>query len=212
MSDLVIYLPGILMAYAAFILGIFSPGPNILAVIGTSMALGRRRGSFLALGVATGSFCWAMLTVAGLSSLLAAYAEALIVIKIAGGCYLLWLGFKALRSAASRQDMIPQADDRGEGDFRYWLRGLTVQMTNPKAALSWIAVVSLGFHPDAPWWVAAMIVTGTTLMSVAMHLAYALAFSTARMVRWYRAARRWIQAALGLFFCFAGVRLLTSRL
>jgi amino acid exporter len=212
MTDISVYLPGILMAYAAFMLGIFSPGPNILAVIGTSMSLGRKRGVFLALGIASGSLCWALLTVAGLSSLLAAYAWALILIKIAGGCYLLWLGFKALRSAASAQEMIPVADRTGGSSLRYWLRGLTVQMTNPKAALAWIAVISLGFHPDAPWWVAAVIVAGTSILSAIMHLAYALAFSTARMVAWYRAARRWIQAALGAFFCFAGLRLLMSRL
>lgn len=212
MNELTTYLPGILMAYAAFMLGIFSPGPNILAVIGTSMSIGRRRGVFLALGIASGSLCWALLTVAGLSSLLQAYAGALVAIKIAGGCYLLWLGIKALRSAASKVDVIPVSDRAGGGDLRYWLRGLTVQMTNPKAALSWIAIVSLGIHPDAPWWVAAVIVAGTALLSVVMHLAYALAFSTATMVGYYRAARRWIQVAFGVFFCFAGIRLLTSRL
>jgi threonine/homoserine/homoserine lactone efflux protein len=212
MNELTPYLPGILMAYAAFMLGIFSPGPNILAVIGTSMSIGRRRGVFLALGIASGSLCWAMLTVAGLSTLLNVYAGALVAIKVLGGCYLLWLGFKALRSAASSREVLPAAERSGDGDLRYWFRGLSVQMTNPKAALSWIAIMSLGFHPDAPWWVAAVIVVGTTLLSVLMHLAYALAFSTARMVRYYRAARRWIQTAFGLFFCFAGIRLLTSRL
>ena len=94
---------------------------------------------------------------------------------------------------------------------RYYLRGLFVQMTNPKAALSWVAIISLGLQANAPWWVAAIIVSGTTVMSVVMHLGYALTFSTEPMVRFYRRARRWIQATLGLFFCFAGMRLLFGR-
>lgn len=41
MQEFTLYLPGILLAYAAFLLAIASPGPNILAVIGTSMGVGR---------------------------------------------------------------------------------------------------------------------------------------------------------------------------
>ena len=41
MQDITIYLPGILLAYSAFLLAIASPGPNVLAVIGTSMSVGR---------------------------------------------------------------------------------------------------------------------------------------------------------------------------
>src|SRR5882757_8554476 len=105
MDQISIYLPGILLAYSAFLLGIASPGPNVMAIMGTSMAVGRRFGIALALGVATGSFCWAVLTVSGLSVLISNYAAALIVIKVGGGFYLLWLAIKAFRSAASKHDI-----------------------------------------------------------------------------------------------------------
>ena len=39
------YLPGILLAYTAVLLALMSPGPNVMAVIGTSMSIGRRRRS-----------------------------------------------------------------------------------------------------------------------------------------------------------------------
>ena len=54
MDSLSLYLPGILLAYGAFFIGIASPGPNVLAVIGTSMSLGRKSGIALALGAAGG--------------------------------------------------------------------------------------------------------------------------------------------------------------
>lgn len=212
MAEISPYLPGILLAYSAFLLSIMSPGPNVLAVLGTSMAVGRKSGTALALGVATGSFCWALLTVAGLSALLAAYAAALTVIKIVGGLYLLWLAYKSFRAAASAHD-IHAAEMAGARSrpLDYFLRGFTVQMTNPKAALAWIAIISLGLQPDSPLWVGLVIVAGTSLLSVLIHCLYALAFSTAVMVRLYGRARRWIQGVLGAFFLFAGIKLLTSR-
>lgn len=212
MDQMFLYLPGIMLAYSAFLLAIMSPGPNILAVIGTSMSIGRHEGIALALGVSAGSFCWAMLTVVGLSALLAAYASALIVIKVAGGLYLLWLAYKAFRSAASAHDIeATTLEGSRMTQVGYFTRGYAIQMTNPKAALSWIAIISLGLQQGAPFWVGLAIVAGTTFLSVACHCLYAIAFSTPLMVRIYSRARRWIQATLGMFFAFAGVRLLTSR-
>lgn len=213
MDDFHTYLPGILLAYSAFLLGISSPGPNVLAVIGTSMGVGRKSGIALALGVATGSFTWAMLTALGLSALLATYASAIIAIKIAGGCYLLWLAFKAFKSAASSHDIeARKLAGATRSPAGYALRGYVIQMTNPKAALSWIAIIALGLQPGAPLWVAAVIVIGTFTLSILIHVLYAIAFSTPIMVILYGKARRYIQATLGAFFAFAGFKLLTSKL
>ncbi len=212
MQEFSLYLPGILLAYSAFLLGIASPGPNILAVIGTSMGVGRQSGISLAMGVASGSFTWALLTVFGLSAILATYASALILIKIFGGVYLLWLAYKSFKSAASTHDI--EAKELAGGRrtrFGYLKRGYIIQMTNPKAALAWIAIISLGLQEGAPHWVGVVIVAGTFLMSIAIHILYAVAFSTPAMVRLYGKSRRTIQGVLGTFFALAGLRLLTSR-
>jgi amino acid exporter len=91
------------------------------------------------------------------------------------------------------------------------LRGLAIQMTNPKAVLAWIAIMSLGLRNDAPLWVVGAIVVGTSTLSLAIHYLYAVAFSTPAMVRIYGRARRAIQATLAVFFGCAGIKLLTSR-
>ena len=212
MQEIWIYLPSIMLAYAAFLLGAMSPGPNILAVIGTSMSEGRKSGTALAMGIAMGSFSWGLLSAIGLTALLATYASALFVIKIIGGCYLLWLGYKSLRSAASKYDLNTMTLDINKRRPRdFFIRGYLIQMTNPKAALTWIAIITLGLAPDAPMWVAAAIVTGATLLSVVMHGLYAVAFSTNFMVRVYSKARKYIQATLGIFFVGAGIKLLSGK-
>ncbi len=212
MQDFAMYLPGILLAYSAFLLAIASPGPNILAVLGTSMSVGRSSGVALALGVATGSFTWAVLTVAGLSALLSIYASALLAIKVIGGAYLLWLAYKSFKSVVSEYDIEAKELAGGKrSPFGYLKRGYIIQMTNPKAALAWIAIISLGLSDGAPAWVGAAIVAGTFVLSVAIHMLYAVAFSTPVMVRVYGKSRRAIQGVLGTFFAFAGLRLIASR-
>lgn len=184
-------------------------GPNILAVMGTSMAQGRRAGAMLSLGIGLGSGLWATLTVAGLSALLAAYAGALVVLKLFGAAYLGWMAIRAFRNAASAQAPLPRGGAAAPGNMVQ--RGLIIQMSNPKAALQWIAIVSLGIGPDAPWLLGLTLILCATLISITGHMLYALTFSTGTVVRVYARARRGIEAGLGVLFGFAAYKLATAR-
>lgn len=203
---------GILLAYGVFVLGMFSPGPNILSIIGTSMTVGRDQGRSLAIGIASGSFLWGVLAWAGLTTVLIAYASLMTLIKFIGAGYLLWLAIKSFRSALSVGEITANPLAGSNNNFDYVRRGLLIQMTNPKAALTWTATISLGLDANSPWWIGGVIVAGTFLISLTGHLTYALAFSTQPVVRIFNAARRWIEAGLGVFFCFASYKLATSRL
>ena len=206
------YLPGIGLSYAAFLIAIASPGPNVLALISTSMSVGRKAGMALALGISFGSLTWALLTAFGLSALLMTYAHALTTIKIIGGIYLFWLAYNAFKSAAPRSDLTLKTLVGGRRTpLGYAVRGYTVHMTNPKAVLAWVAIIALGLPPEAPLWVGLAIVFGCFGLSIAVHLTYALVFSTPVMSSLYLWARRGIQATLGVFFTFSGLKLLLSR-
>ncbi len=78
------HLSSLFLALGIFAIGFVSIGPNILAIIGTSMQRGRRQGAALAMGVGTGSGVWACLAVTGLTGLVTAYAWAITVIKVFG--------------------------------------------------------------------------------------------------------------------------------
>lgn len=80
MERFLVYLPGVLLACSIFLVGVASLGPNILAIIGTSMSVNRRSGVSLALGVAVGSLTWGSLTALGLFAILSTYASALLFI------------------------------------------------------------------------------------------------------------------------------------
>ncbi|WP_238475617.1 LysE family translocator [Rhodophyticola sp. CCM32] len=203
------HLPGLFLALGIFSMGFLVLGPNILAVMGTSMARGRAQGAALAIGIGLGSGLWATMTVAGLATLITAYAGAMVVLKLFGAAYLLWLAIKAFRSAArpDQADLSPQETD----GCNMVLRGLTIQMTNPKAALQWIAIVSIGLGAGAPWQIGALLVISATALSLLGHLAYAVAFSTGPVIAIYALARRGIEVTLGVMFTFAAFKLTTSR-
>jgi amino acid exporter len=122
------------------------------------------------------------------------------------------LAYNAFKSAAPRSDLTLKALLGGRRTpLGYAVRGYTVHMTNPKAVLAWVAIIALGLPPEAPLWVGLAIVFGCFGLSIVVHLTYALVFSTPVMSSLYLWARRGIQATLGVFFTFAGLKLLLSR-
>ena len=207
------HLSGLFVIYSVFFLQNASPGVNVMAVMGTSMGVGRGAGLALGCGVALGTLTWSTASVVGLSAVITSYNNALFYIKIAGGAYLFWLAYKSLKTAFARtQPNLEQLSNINLSKVQFLWRGYLINMTNPKAALGWVAIVSLGLQADSPWWVGFSIVVGTTCISLSVHVVYALLFSTQKMISAYDKARRPIQGALGFFFAYAGFRLITAKI
>lgn len=204
----------LLVVYTAYVIAAGSPGPSNLRIMGVAMNHGRKAGLALATGVISGSLIWGISAATGVSALLARYAEALIVLKIFGGVYLLYLAVRAARSAMTPDaatSPMPAHTDAAPSSAILYRQGFIMHLTNPKAVLAWIALVTLGLGPDASWHDVATILAGCAVLSITIFGGYALVFSTAPMVRVYRRARRGIEGVLAAFFGFAGLRLLFSR-
>lgn len=208
LDDLIRHLPNLALVYSAFFLAVASPGPSNLAVMATSMERGRSAGATLALGVTAGSLTWGVLAAIGVTGLVVAHPGALYAIKIVGGVYLLFLAWRSARSAL-RVDM-PPARAAVPG-HRAFLRGYLMHLTNPKAILSWTAIIALALRPDTPPVVLYAIIGGCMLISLAINQFYAVLFSTASMIAGYRRIRRRAEACLAAFFTFASFKLLTSQ-
>ena len=203
----------LLLVFVTYIMGAASPGPSNMHIMSVAMHQGRRPALMLAAGVISGSFFWGFMAATGVSAVIVQYAEALIVLKVIGGAYLLFLASKACRSAltsnerfANELSSVPKASG-----WKLYQRGLLMHLTNPKAILSWIATMTLGLGPGATTSTVAIILAGCAVLSVTIFGGYAVVFSTAPMVRAYQKARRWIEGALAMVFAGAGLRLLFSR-
>ncbi|MEO0637079.1 MAG: LysE family transporter [Pseudomonadota bacterium] len=197
----ILTLGGVVLAQA-------SPGPNLMAVASTGLAQGRSRALCVVLGVASGMFIWAAGAALGLGAFFTAYPVSLVILKLLGGGYLLWLGLKALRAFWKNEAVSISASKRQLSHGGAVRRGLAVILTNPKAALMWSAVATylygaglspvqvLAFGPLAA--VTALLIYGT----------YGLLFSSQVAVSGYARFARWFEAAFGLAFAALGGRLL----
>src|SRR5205085_3323916 len=85
-------------ALAAAVLTV-TPGQDTMLVVRNVLRGGRRDGVVTTFGICTGLFMHATLSALGVSILLMQSAMAFQVVKIAGACYLVWLGVRSLTGA-----------------------------------------------------------------------------------------------------------------
>ncbi len=213
MSELMQNLPQIAAAYTLYLVAVISPGPAIIAIISTALGQGRKRALIIALGIFAGSFTWAMAAALGLAAILSRFAEVLVVLKICGGLYLLYLAYKASRNVMRKSTNGSIAAEARDGSFRRtFLKGYAIHVTNPKAIFGWLAIISLGLPPGASVSAVALIVGGCLVTGLTVFIGYALLFSTRKAARIYQTIRRPLDAVMALMFGAAGVKLIASGL
>jgi threonine/homoserine/homoserine lactone efflux protein len=145
----------VLVALASFtvasVLIVLLPGPDSLVVVRGLVRNGRRGGASTAAGVLCGLVVWVAATSLGLSALLQASKAGYDVLKVAGACYLLWIGTRSLLSARRTQ-----AEVAAEGDGPIapapmlggsgFLAGLLTDILNPKVGVFFVSFLP-GFVP-----------------------------------------------------------------
>jgi len=197
-----------LFAITGVILAQASPGPNFLAVVGAGLSNGRRIGFFTLLGISTGMILWATLMAIGFGGLLIAFPWLLMLMKILGGGYLLWMAFKALKTSASNDQSMIQKSSSSDNPITAFRNGVLVLMTNPKAALMWAAVASFLFGSGLNSWQVAGFGPLAMVTAFLIYGTYLYIFTTGIALQVYDRFSRWIQAALGVAFGVLGGKLL----
>ena len=205
------WLPNLLAVLSIFTVGVASPGPATLMIVGTAMGHGRSQAVALSIGVVAGSMVWAAVAAAGFVAALETSATLFTALRLVGGLYLLVLAVKALRSALGVE---PKAAVRSAGESglrRCFLQGLLLHLSNPKAPLVWLATLSVGVGEAAPPAFLTVAILLCAVTATAVFVGYAFLFSTPAVSRAYLAARRPVDATIGVLFGAAAVKVLTYR-
>jgi threonine/homoserine/homoserine lactone efflux protein len=202
---------GLTAILAAFSVIAVSPGPATLAVSTVSAAAGRRSGMLFGCGLGTGLAFWGLVAATGLGAVLQTTTHLLAALKVAGGLYLLWLAYSSACSAG-RKDDAPSNSVGGSAtnEGRWFLRGLVLNLSNPKAVVAWMAALSVGLGADSGWGAVAAATGGCMAIGFAIYAAYAAAFSMPAVMQGYARARRWIDGLVAALFAVAGLALIRS--
>ena len=116
---------------ACFLLAIV-PGPTVTVIVANALARGTGAGLAIVAGTQAGFLVMTLVVALGMQALVAFMGAAFDWIKLIGAAYLVWLGFKMLRSDGH---LGSARAEQGKSNWRIALEGFFVILSNPKALI-----------------------------------------------------------------------------
>jgi threonine/homoserine/homoserine lactone efflux protein len=193
---------------AAIGIGAISPGPSLVLVARTAIAISRRDGLATALGMGIGGLVFASAALLGLHVVLTNVPWAYLAIKIAGAAYLLYLAvclWKGARDPIAASDV--RADD-AHGLLRSFVFGLATQLSNPKTAIWYASIFTAFLSPEQPRGLAIVILPMIFMIEAGWYALVAVAFSSAGPRRGYLRLKPWIDRTAGSVMGLLGLKLI----
>ena len=190
---------------ACFVIAIV-PGPTVTIIVANSLAYGTRAGMLNVAGTQAGLAIMMATVVVGLSTVIAVMGVWFDWIRLAGAAYLVWLGWKLLRSPDDLGQARAAAPRGG-----FFLQGLLVILSNPKGLL-WFGAFIPQFVDPAGAYVGQIVLLGVTAMAVALVSDGAYALLTGRAGALLSRSRVWLVSRVsGAFLVGGGIWLALAR-
>jgi threonine/homoserine/homoserine lactone efflux protein len=208
-------MPGIhdygLFVAACIVLNL-APGQDTMYILGRSIGQGRRIGVASALGVAVGTVVHTAAAALGLSAILATSAAAFLALKVAGACYLVYLGVRVLVQARAPETLLRV--DAASGAWPAFRQGVLTNVLNPKVALFFLAFLPQFVVADGDAHPLAFLALGLTFVATGTTWVLVLAVAGARagsLLTRHPGAQRWLLRGMGVLFVYLGARLLAGE-
>lgn len=202
-----------LMALAAvLIMGVISPGPSFIYVARNAVARSRTHGLVTALGTGAGAAIFSIMAMLGLQKVLTAVPEMFIGLKVAGGLYLLWLGYKIYRGAAQPMDFAAGGMAAEHSLLKTFRDGLYTQLSNPKTALVFASIFTALLPERIPLDFYYIVPLMSFVIDVSWYSLVALVLSSARPRGVYLRMKRKIDIVTATVLGALGLRLIATSL
>ncbi|WP_336205891.1 LysE family translocator [Nonomuraea sp. LPB2021202275-12-8] len=210
----------VISSLPAFVLAVVlisaSPGPAMALILRRAAMRGFSGAVPTVLGLEAGLYLWALLAAAGLAALVAASEVAFLVLRVVGAGFLLYLGFKAWRSAWRSRGADGAAEEVAVGEpkpgsaLTWWKafgEGSVVMLANPKAAAFMIAFYPQFVPADQPLF-ATTALLAVVQVAIEIVLYLALAAAVGRAGAWFHrpVIRRRLDAVSGTVLVALGLR------
>lgn len=189
-----------------------APGPDNIFVLTQAALKGRFVGLVVTLGLCTGLVIHTSAVALGVAALVQTSAIAFSLLKFAGAAYLLWLACGAFRAGVAPLDA---AAGRETDLGHYYLRGILMNVTNPKVSIFFLAFLPQFTHPEFGHLPLQIAVLGALFILATLVVFGAISLLAGGLGQWLHRTPRvqqWLNRAAGTIFATLAFKLaMTSR-
>ncbi len=201
---------GLLLVTVIHVLAAASPGPDFVLVSQQTLANGKKAGLLCSLGISLGLSIHIVYSVFGLATVIANSADLLWIIKILGGSYLVFLGWKGIRAkpvnTKTKVRSIPK-----RSSLKYIGTGFVCNALNPKAPIYFVSLFTLVLSPEMPIYQLAVYGVWIMIIQLAWFSLLASLLAYPSVNRMFRRAGHWLDRILGGAMVLLGMKVILTR-
>ena len=192
-------------------LALISAGPDFALITRQSLVYSRRTGVYTAIGIGLGILVHVTYSIVGIGYIIAQSMVAFTVVKLVGAIYLIFIGWKALKSKPSAGEDHLSVEKQNELSSRtaLWM-GFLTNALNAKASLFFLGLFTQVIRPETPlsW----QLVYGfqMSLMTMAWFSFVTLVFTQPWFKNRVLAYRHWLDRAFGAILIALGIKVALS--
>ncbi len=194
---------------AILIFGI-TPGPGTFAILARALTRGANSCIMLALGMTVSDILYLIAACFGLATIAQHWSELFLAIRIIGGLYLCYLGWK-MWTTPLNLDQLNQPDSRN-GQLLGFTQGFLISASNPKVILFYIAFLPTFMDLTSLSGNDIALASGLTLVGLMLGLMM-IAHFAAKARQWLRSetAVKRLNRSAGSIMMAAGTYLITRH-
>ncbi|WP_299181653.1 LysE family translocator [uncultured Neptuniibacter sp.] len=196
---------------AVFIFGI-TPGPGTFAILARAITRGGPPCFLLALGMTISDILYLIAACFGLAVIATNWSELFTFIRIAGGCYLFYLGWKMWKAPLDlNTDNDSKVTQQGDG-IQSFIQGFLISASNPKVILFYIAFLPTFIDLTAQSSSDIVLLALLTLISLMLGLML-IATCASQARRWFKSekAMKRLNRSAGSIMAAAGAYLISRH-
>lgn len=197
------------VGFAFFIVAV-SPGPANISNATIAMSKGRKISLVYGAGLSTGLFLWGIVAASGLGVILQRSIYLLMLLKIIGGIYLLWLAYLSFKSSFNSTSIVSQNETKETGYRKWFFQGFILNSSNPKTVVAWMAALSVGMGATSNIISLVAAVLTCVLVGFLVNAMYSILFSIDGVMNSYKKIGHCVDRVASGMFALAGLGLLQS--
>lgn len=189
-----------------YAVAIATPGPGVISIVARALGQGFRKTVPACLGIMVGDLILMTLSAFGLALVAKAMGTMFEIVKVAGGLYLIFLGYKYWTAKVSEQsEIVPESAGRG------FLTQMGITLSNPKAIAFFVALQPTAIDVKNLTFVGYLqLVAATFVLIPAITMGYAaLAARLKNLVASVKARRR-INKGASVIMAGAGIAIMVK--
>lgn len=210
MIELTPYINELVVVIFAMFLAVISPGPDFAMVLKQSITYGRKTSIYSSIGIGLGISVHVIYTILGIGLIISKSIILFTTIKLLGALYLIYLGYKSLKSAGFKVEEKQVLGKESISNKKAFIQGFLCNALNPKATLFFVSLFTVIISIDTPIYIQAIYGVICIFITMTWFVFLSLVLSFKKVRNFFNSFGKWFDKTIGVVLISLGLTIAFS--